>query len=324
VTPQSASLHATATFAEDVAFGLSQAPKRLHPKYFYDPLGSALFDAICRLPWYRITRAEMALLAAHARPILEHVGGGTLVELGCGSGEKLEILASALRDERGMAQIHLVDISRQALEHTHDRIERLELPIVLHEATYEDGLREVIARRDRRAPMTVLFLGSNIGNYEPNDARALLQMIRSAMRPGDALVLGTDLVKPGRELILAYDDPLGVTAAFNRNLLVRMNRELGADFDLASFAHRAIWNEEQSRVEMHLVSRGPQTVRIPAAALTVRFSRGEHIWTESSYKFTPSGIRELGASAGLMATHQWIHDAAQFALTRLTVTAETT
>jgi uncharacterized SAM-dependent methyltransferase len=170
----------------------------------------------------------------------------------------------------------------------------------------------------------VLCLGSNIGNYEPADARALLQTIRSVMQPGDALVLGTDLVKPERDLITAYDDPLGVTAAFNRNLLVRMNRELGADFDLASFEHRAIWNDAQSRVEMHLVSRRPQTVRIPAAALTVHFSRGEHIWTESSYKFTPSGLRQLAASVGLTPSHQWIHDAAQFALTRLSVTAGTT
>lgn len=310
---------ATPTFAEDVARDLARTPRQLQPRYLYDALGSSLFDAICRLPWYRITRAEMALLAQHAHTILGQVSGGTIVELGCGNGEKLEILASALKERRGIAHMHLVDVSVQALHQTKDRIEPLELPVVLHQTTYEAGLRDVVERRDRRAPMLVLFLGSNIGNYEPADSAAFLDFIRAAMLPGDACVLGTDLTKPEPDLLLAYDDPLGVTAAFNKNLLVRINNELGGDFDLAAFEHRAIWNADRSRVEMHLVSLRQQDVRIPGAGLTVRFEPGEYIWTESSYKYTPSVVRELGAAAGLRATGQWIDESARFALTRFTL-----
>jgi dimethylhistidine N-methyltransferase len=319
VTPRLAADREALSFAAEVARDLSRTPKRLHPKYLYDTLGSSLFDAICRLPWYRITRAETALLARHAHEVLDTVSGGTIVELGCGNGEKLEILAAALRERAGIAHVHLVDISRQALEHTRDRLEPHEFPVVLHETTYEQGLQEVLARRDHRAPMLVLFLGSNIGNYEPDETAAFLQAVRQAMRTDDAFVLGTDLTKPEGDLILAYDDPLGVTAAFNRNLLVRMNNELGADFDLAAFEHRAVWNATASRVEMHLVSTRRQQVRIPAAQLAVSFERGEYIWTESSYKYTPSQVRDLGASAGLRIADQWIDEPSRFALTRFAV-----
>ena len=306
------------TFAEDVARDLAQTPKRLQPKYLYDALGSTLFDAICRLPWYRITRAEMALLTQYADLLVEPITGGTIVELGCGSGEKLEILAAALRRADGLAHVHLVDISSQALLQTRDRLEAFDLPVVLHEATYEDGLAEVVPRRDPRAPMLVLFFGSNIGNYEPEDAAAFLRSVRTAMRPGDVFVLGTDLTKPKPDLILAYDDPLGVTAAFNKNLLVRMNGELGANFDLNAFEHRAVWNAGASRVEMHLVSTRQQDVTVPRARLALRFERGEHIWTESSYKYTPSQVSDLGSAAGLRVVDQWIDEPSRFALTRFT------
>ena len=306
------------TFAEDVARDLRQSPKRLQPKYLYDALGSSLFEAICRLPWYRITRGEQALLRQHADRLVGDVADGTVVELGCGNGEKLEILAVALRRSDLLAQVHLVDVSRQALQQTHDRLEALELPVVLHETTYEEGLREVVHRRDPRVPMLVLFLGSNIGNYEPDEAAAFLHAVRSVMRSGDAFVLGTDLTKPERDLILAYDDPLGVTAAFNKNLLVRMNTELGADFDLQAFEHRAIWNAPASRIEMHLVSARRQDVRIPGSQLVVRFERGEHIWTESSYKYTPAQVKDLGSAAGFRVADQWIDEPSRFALTRFT------
>jgi L-histidine N-alpha-methyltransferase len=308
-----------ATFEADVARDLAQVPKRLQPKYLYDALGSTLFEAICRLPWYRITRAEIALLTAYADDIIADVSGGTIVELGCGSGEKLEIVAAALARAGGIAHVHLVDISTQALHQTRDRLDPFELPIVLHETTYEAGLGDVVARRDPGAPMLVLFLGSNIGNYEPDEAGAFLRAVRSAMRAGDSFVLGTDLTKPERDLVLAYDDPLGVTAAFNKNLLVRMNRELGADFDLDAFVHRAVWNERHSRVEMHLVSTRRQDVRVPASQLLLRFERGEHIWTESSYKYTTSRVAEFGASAGLRIADQWIDEPSRFALTRFIV-----
>ena len=318
MTPRTTIDRDARTFAEDVARDLSQSPKRLQPKYLYDALGSTLFDAICRLPWYRITRAEQALLAQHADRLVGDVTDGMVVELGCGNGEKLEILASALRRVDARAHVHLVDISRQALEHTRDRLDPLELPVVLHETTYEEGLREVVHRRDPRMPMLVLFLGSNIGNYEPDEAAAFLRAARSSMGAADALVLGTDLTKSERDLILAYDDPLGVTAAFNKNLLVRMNTELGADFDLHAFEHRAVWNAPASRIEMHLVSTRRQDVRIPRAQLVLRFERGEHIWTESSYKYTPSQVEGLGASAGFRVAEQWIDEPARFALTRFT------
>ena len=318
MTPHPIVNRVATTFAEDVARDLVQSPKRLQPKYLYDALGSTLFDAICRLPWYKITRTEMALLTQHKDLLVADLTGGTIVELGCGSGEKLEIVASALRRIDAVVQVHLVDISRQALRQTRDRLDPLELPVILHETTYEQGLREVVPHRDPRSPMLVLFLGSNIGNYEPADAAALLRSVRAVMRDGDTFVLGADLTKPDHELILAYDDPLGVTAAFNKNLLVRMNTELGADFDLLSFEHRAIWNADASRVEMHLVSTKRQEVRIPGAQLLLRFDRGEHIWTESSYKYTAPQVRGLGTAAGFRVMDQWIDERSGFALTRFT------
>ena len=163
--------------------------------------------------------------------------------------------------------------------------------------------------------MLVLFLGSNIGNFDPPAAHDFLTQIRGALRPGDALLLGADLVKPEAELVLAYDDPLGVTAAFNKNLLVRINRELLADFDLTSFDHRAIWNEAKSRIEMHLVSRRAQEVAIPRADCIVSFRRGEHIWTESSYKYTIEEVVQRGERAGFRSREQWVDGDARFALT---------
>jgi uncharacterized SAM-dependent methyltransferase len=167
--------------------------------------------------------------------------------------------------------------------------------------------------------MLVLFLGSNIGNFDPAPARELLVRIRASLRDGDALLLGTDLVKPERELLMAYDDPLQVTAAFNRNLLRRINAELGGTFDLDAWAHRAIWNPSRRRVEMHLVSRAPQLVRIGAADLDMQFDADEWIWTESSYKYDPRGIIDLGRAAGFTNAEQWIDEEALFALTRFSV-----
>ena len=189
------------------------------------------------------------------------------------------------------------------------------MSIVGHRATYEEGLRHASQERPARGPLLVLFLGSNIGNFDTPAAQGFLAEIRAALRPGDALLLGADLVKPEKDLLLAYDDPLGVTAAFNKNLLVRINRELLADFDLESFVHRAVWNSEQRRVEMHLVSQKDQVVSIPRADCSVRFAAGEPIWTESSYKFTPEEVHALGGAAGFRSRDQWIDPDARFALT---------
>ena len=305
-----------AEFAADVRRDLALTPKQLQSKYLYDQLGSSLFEAICRLPWYRITRAESRLLERHAPDIVDEFCGGTVVELGCGSGEKIVMLAEVLQARGGTARVHLIDISSQALEQTEQRLTRLEhVSVVGHQSTYEEGLRKAAAARTADDPVLVLLLGSNIGNFDTPAALAFLQRIRRTLRHGDLLLLGADLVKPERDLILAYDDPLGVTAAFNKNLLVRMNRELGGNFDLDAFAHRAVWNAPEQRVEMHLVSLRDQRAAVASSGVTVDFRQGEHIWTESSYKYEAEQIQEMGASAEFMTLRQWIDDEAAFALT---------
>ena len=316
-----------ADFAADVARDLRLSPKQLQSKYLYDALGSSLFDAICRLPWYRITRAERRLLERHAPEIVDRAVFGaqttpaspTIVELGCGSGEKLMLLAEALQAQGASARVHLIDISSQALEQTEQRLNRLRhFSVVGHQSTYEEGLRKAAAARDKGSPVLVLLLGSNIGNFDTPAADAFLERLRLALEPGDLLLLGADLVKPPREIVLAYDDPLGVTAAFNKNLLVRINRELQGDFDLAAFAHRAVWNAAERRIEMHLVSERHQTARIFAAGVEVTFARGEWIWTESSYKYSETQIVDMGTGADFAVVNQWIDDDARFALTLFT------
>ena len=308
-----------AEFAADVARDLALQPRQLQSKYLYDALGSSLFEAICRLPWYQITRAETRLLAKRSASIVEALGeehGSTIVELGCGSGEKLMLLAEALQRRGQSAHVHLIDVSSQALEQTEQRLNGLNhFSVVGHQSTYEDGLRRAVAARDGSRPMLVLLLGSNIGNFDTPAASAFLARIRAALAPGDLLLLGADLVKGERELELAYDDPLGVTAAFNKNLLVRINRELGGNFDLGAFEHRAVWNGAHHRVEMHLVSRRAQTVHIAAASTSVRFTRNEWIWTESSYKYSAEQIVDMGAATGFATRDQWLDQEARFALT---------
>ncbi len=306
-------------FAVDVADYLQRTPRQLPSKYFYDALGSSLFEAICRLPWYRVTRAESALLAVHAQEILDPIARPlNIAELGCGNGEKLSILLEC--GEKPAHQVQLIDISTAALERARDRLSVLPIDLVVtHPVGYEEGMQRVAAQRDSDGPLLALFLGSNLGNFDPDAARELLRHIRESLRPGDSLLLGSDLVKPERELILAYDDPLQVTAAFNRNLLRRINDELGGTFNLDDFMHRAIWNGEQSRIEMHLVSRRHQRVRISAAGVDIVFQPHESIWTESSYKYEPEGIVAEGAAAGFTAAGQWIDHEARFALTRFRV-----
>ncbi|MCA1582998.1 MAG: L-histidine N(alpha)-methyltransferase [Acidobacteria bacterium] len=304
-------------FATDVRRDLALVPKQIQSKYLYDGLGSTLFEAICRLPWYRITRAEARLLSTFAPQIVSAFSEPlTLVELGCGSGEKLAMLAEVLRARRRHVAVHLIDISPVALELSERTLGRLQhVSVVGHRATYEEGLRHAAAQRVGDSAMLVLFLGSNLGNFDPPAAHDFLSRIRGSLRAGDALLLGADLVKPESDLLLAYDDPLGVTAAFNKNLLVRMNSELLADFDLELFDHRAVWNARESRVEMHLVSRADQVVSIPRAETSVRFAPGEPIWTESSYKYTPEDVIQRGRLAGFLSLDQWVDSRARFALT---------
>lgn len=307
--------NARLVFAQSANFYLQQTPRQLPSQFLYDALGSALFDAICLLPWYRITRAERQLLERHAVTIGQVFRrNGRVVELGCGNGEKLAaLLANA---ELPSVRAHLIDVSGAALAsslQTLAALEELDLRVTTHQATYEDGLLALSPEPGR--PTLVAFLGSNLGNFDPPGSAAFLGVIRASLQPRDHLLLGVDLVKPERELLLAYDDPVGLTAAFNKNLLLRMNAELDADFALHRFRHRAVWNRDASRVEMHLVSTVAQDVHVRDAELTFRLEEGETIWTESSYKYEPDGIRRLVESAGFAQRNQWIDESARFALT---------
>ena len=247
-----------------------------------------------------------------APPAAQHRGAG------CGSGEKLAILTANGGEPTTLIQ--LVDISPAALDMAQYRLEAIGYHNVLaHQSTYEEGLVQVARSRPTEGALILLFLGSNIGNFDPPVARELLRRIRAALRPGDAFLLGSDLVKPERDLLLAYDDPLHVTAAFNRNLLRRINDELDATFDLEAFAHRALWDRGERRVEMRLVSRRRQTVEIGAADYAVTLEAGEEIWTESSHKYEVDQVIAEGRIAGFDGAEQWVDEDARFALTRFMV-----
>jgi L-histidine Nalpha-methyltransferase len=306
-----------AQFAVDVHYYLLQNPRQLPSRYFYDELGSALFEAICRLPWYRITRAESRLLAVHGSEVFRRTASAsTIVELGSGSGDKLRLLIESGGPPRTELDVHLVDVSASALENSARILGSLDdVRVTTHQATYEAGLADAARQTPAGAHSLVLFLGSNIGNFDPPGAEEFLRGIRANLAAGDALLIGADLVKPERDLLLAYDDPLGVTAAFNRNLLVRINRELDGDFDIECFAHRAVWNAIDSRVEMHLVAKTPQQIHIERASLDFHMERDEPIWTESSYKYEPGHVVDLLQRCGFGLLEQWIDEADPFALT---------
>ena len=301
--------------AQDAAFYLQLQPRQLPSRLLYDALGSALFDAICLLPWYRITRGELRLLQRYAATIGEVLReGGRIVELGCGNGEKLATLVT--HAEVAAVRVHLIDLSEAALARsvqTLATVDGADVDVTTDRATYEDGLLALPAEETH--PTLVAFLGSNIGNFDPPGAAAFLGEIRAALHPGDYLLLGADLVKPERDLLPAYDDPIGLTGAFNKNLLLRLNSELDANFALDRFAHRAVWNRDASRVEMHLVSLAAQEIEVPKSDLRFRLEEGETIWTESSYKYETGGVRRLVEPAGFAQRNQWTDEQARFALT---------
>lgn len=313
----------TGSFAEDVRRGLTAAPKVLYPKYFYDTLGSRLFEAICELPEYYLTRAETEIFQDRAGEIAAALDGRLrLIELGSGDAQKTRLLIEAVLARQGDLDYLPIDISRSAVEQSADRLLGAypELRITAHVAEYQAGLRALC--REARPPAghrtLVLFLGSTIGNLDPTERADLLRDIRAVLRPGDGLLLGTDLKKDEEILLAAYDDALGVTAAFNRNLLVRINRELadeidGTDgIDLASFRHRARYNREKGRIEMHLESLCDQTVTLRGLGLEARFAAGETIHTESSYKFDPAQIADLAEHTGFALRRTWMDAARQF------------
>jgi dimethylhistidine N-methyltransferase len=309
-------------FAADVRTYFALSPRQLPSRYLYDALGSALFDAICRLPWYRVTRAESGLLERHAGEIVSAMAPlARVVELGAGNGEKLAILVAARRAlDAAPLQVHLVDVSRAALDSAARAVAAADVEVVTHQARFMRWLEQTADADDRPDGRTLsLFLGSNIGNFDRPAADQLLRLVRATLRPGDGFLLGADLVKSEADLQLAYDDPLGLTAAFNRNLIVRLNRELDARIDLAGFQHRAVWNAVESRVEMHLVSTRAQRIDIPRAGVHVTMQAGEFIWTESSYKYAPADLTRTLERCGFRARGQWIDQDAGFALTLVDV-----
>jgi dimethylhistidine N-methyltransferase len=297
-------------FANDVRAGLARKPKTLSPKYFYDELGSRLFEAICWLPEYYVTRAEGEILRTTAREIVSSFEGSVrLLELGSGSSEKTRYLIEALLAKQPRLHYLPVDISDSILELASQRLLRLypRLRITAFAADYFTALQALAARvpSDPDCRTVTVFLGSNIGNFGRNESQEFLRAVRRLLRPEDALLLGADLKKSPAVLIPAYDDALGVTAAFNLNLLTRINRELDGDFDVKKFQHSAIYNDELGRVEIHLVSREPQIVRIRAIDLEAIFDEGETIRTENSYKFDLDQLAGLARDTGFSLANTW-------------------
>ncbi len=299
------------SFAEDVRRGLTAEPKSLPPKYFYDALGSQLFEAICLLPEYYLTRAEADIFERRAAEIVEEAGRGsrlTLVELGSGSASKTRRVIEAVLERQESLTYVPVDISTAALEASAHALlgDYPRLHVVAYAADYDSALPRLAGSLRGGERGLVLFLGSNVGNFDRREARAFMRRLREHLRAGDALLLGADLRKDPAALEAAYDDPLGVTAAFNLNVLGRANRELEADFDLRAFRHVALYDDGEGRVEMHLESAREQTVRIGALDLAVPFRAGERIHTENSYKYSAAELSELARSAGFTLTRTWL------------------
>jgi len=307
--------NATYEFAADVRTGLTRTgQKELPSKYLYDNVGSALFEVISHLPEYGLTRADERLLRRHADEIVDRLAGPVAVaELGSGSGKKTRWLLEAIC-RRQRTSYYPVEISRSALVMCERELRDIDrISIVGFEREYLDGLLEVAAYRKSGQHLLVLFLGSTIGNFDRSAGMKFLSEVRYILEPGDSLLLGTDLEKPSAQLLAAYDDELGVTAAFNLNLLSRVNHELGADFDLREFAHRAKINHEARSVEMHLESQRRQLVSIPAAEVVIEFLEGETIWTESSHKYSIDEVIETARDAGFRCDAQWIDEQWPFA-----------
>ncbi|WP_326625429.1 MULTISPECIES: L-histidine N(alpha)-methyltransferase [unclassified Streptomyces] len=302
-----------AALRADVLHGLTRHPKTLPPKWFYDAHGSELFEEITRLPEYYPTRAEREILVARAPEIAAASGAKTLIELGSGSSEKTRHLLDALP---GLHSYVPVDVSESALRGAAEAL-LVERPDLSVHALIADFTGELVLP-DTPGPRLVAFLGGTIGNLLPDERAVFLKSVRSLLSPGDALLLGTDLVKDEEVLVAAYDDAAGVTAAFNKNVLTVVDRELGADFDPADFDHVALWDRRQEWIEMRLRARRALTVKIPGLDLVVPFEAGEDMRTEVSAKFRKEGIRGELATAGLRLTQWWTDSADRFALSLAT------
>jgi L-histidine N-alpha-methyltransferase len=302
-------------FADAVREGLTKpGQKELPSKYLYDEVGSALFETICVLPEYGLTRADARLLQQHAKEIVGRLPSPVHVaELGSGSGKKTRWILEAL-SLRQKTYYYPIEISSSALAACEKELGQIDLvSIVGYEKPYLEGLQAVAQRRDAGEHLLVLFLGSTIGNFDREAGEGFLRGVREILQDGDALLLGTDLEKRVEDQLLAYDDPAGVTAAFNLNLLARINRELGANFDLTCFRHEARWNPTERRIEMHLRSTRRQCVTVSAAGLRVMFNEGETIWTESSHKYRSENVAAMAERTGFRCDGQWIDEEWPFA-----------
>src|SRR6202165_3144810 len=308
MSTQTLSSRHVSEFAAEVRAGLTKSGQRELPsKYLYDEVGSALFETICVLPEYGLTRADARLLQNHAREIVGRLPSPIQVaELGSGSGKKTRWILEAL-SRRQKTYYYPIEISPSALAACAKKLGQIDLvSVVGHEQPYLEGLRSVAEGRGERDHLLVLFLGSTIGNFDRDAGEKFLREMREILQPGDALLLGTDLEKSVELQLLAYDDPAGVTAAFNLNLLARLNRELAADFDLSCFRPEARWNSAERRSEMHLHSTCRQTVHVPTASLRFMLDEDETIWTESSHKYRAEEISEMAARTGFRCDGQWI------------------
>jgi L-histidine N-alpha-methyltransferase len=308
-------------FARDVANGLVAPPKFLYPKYFYDPRGSELFEAITRQPEYYPTRTEAAILRGSSGDIAELIGDTvSLVELGSGSSVKTTILLESLLERSDEVHYMPIDIAPTILEETASRLDQRypKLGVTPIVSQYETGLAKAstLVAEDESVPdrMLVLFLGSSVGNMEPEQAIEFLSSIRTQLEDQDALLVGFDLIKEESVLNAAYNDAAGVTAEFNLNLLARINRDLGGEFDLDRFSHRAFFNPEASRVEMHLVSGAAQDVTISNLQRAFHFEPNETIHTENSYKYTPESIEKHAEAAGFRVSELFTDERNWFAL----------
>ncbi len=303
---------AATALRRDVRDGLTRTPKMLPPKWFYDSVGSDLFDQITRLPEYYPTRTEAQILRRRSPEIVAAAGADTLVELGSGTSEKTRMLLDAMRDSGQLRRFIPFDVDAGVLRAAGDAIGQ-EYPGIEIDAVcgdFEEHLGKIPAVGRR----LVAFLGSTIGNLTPGPRANFLASLAETLQPGDSVLLGTDLVKDTERLVSAYDDSAGVTAAFNRNVLSVVNRELDADFDLDAFAHVAKWNADEERIEMWLRADAPQRVRVAALDLDVAFGAGEEMLTEVSCKFRADGVADELAKAGLQQTHWWTDEAGDFGL----------
>jgi L-histidine Nalpha-methyltransferase len=303
------------SFAEAVRDGLGRpGQKELPSKYLYDDVGSALFEAITKLPEYGLTRAEERILLRHSEAITGRLASQAMVvELGCGSGRKTRHLLEVLARNHSTTYCP-IEISSTALVSCERELDDLaRVSILGFESEYLDGLSRAVARRRTGEGVVVLFLGSSIGNFDRAPGEEFLRRIRVALLPGDTLLLGTDLEKPLAQLIPAYDDSIGVTAVFNRNILARINRELGGDFDLSRFEHVALYNSRERRIEMHLRPIEDQNVTIDGANFRTTLRRDETIWTESCHKYGQAEAPQMAERTGFKCVAQWVDDEWAFA-----------